>query len=372
MSKRRTENGGESGHPEPLSRVEIDAAVSGRIKEFRHHLGRHKESPADVLRFAARCAERARGIHLPPEGPAGIPDLVGLVQDATDFAVRAGYSAADGEIARDPPAERVRSALEDEELLLYRGDAKAPAVLELARVAFRLLGAVGAHPGDPHMLLREAASTAAHAITAVRYAAGDEPADRLETAALADLRAFPWEGEAFPPLWTGRRPAWAAAADTARPLTTASERVQSRLVAKREQPRPTNEPKLEAAHLPPSADPRDALAHAELHITEVRRAGLARLQSLLETLTGKSLGSYEENKLMSERVSKLVTALGAVLLLSGEYENRKGETKVYTLQPVKVRCDHPNVVSFKVLTAGRPSNYVTSTTTWPRLYAELV
>jgi hypothetical protein len=374
MAKRRPERPDGNADRTPTRRDGIDAAVSALINEFRHRLEPHQRSPVDALRLAARAAERARGTPLHSPGKTGVPELTGLARDAADYAVWAANRAAGGTApgGNDPPVEEVRRALLRDELRIFRADAEGPAVLELTRVAFQLLGAVAAHPGNPRAAVRAAASAAAHAVMAVQCGAGDEPAAAQKAAILADFRAFPWEGEVFPPLWAGQPPRWAAEADAERPLTTARKRVQSRLMPRRQAPSPSRpEPPPESATLPGPADPREAVAHAQAHIAELRRQGIERLQHLLNALTGHSLGSYEEHKRLAEDVSKLVKDIGAVLLLSDEYEDAKGDTKVYTLRPVKIRCEHPNVASFKVRTADRASSYVTSTTMWPQLYAEL-
>ena len=344
--------------------------------------GTRGHRPRAVLRFAAALARGTgrRGVRLLLGGEAGTSELVGLVQAAADFAVRAAYHSADGRnpTDRDPPVERVRRALVLEELRIYQSDGQAPAVLELARIAFRLLNAVEAHPGDSQSLTQEAASTAAHAVMDTRCAAGEESAVSLEAAEVADLRAFPWEGESFPPLWAARdAPCGAAEADAASPLDERPrDRVQSvREVSKREQPPHRDEPTLETAQLPRPTVPAGGGSNKP-NFTSTRAGGTsspvcrAPAQRPHRTVAWVVPGTQTTRR---TRVAALVKDLGAVLLLSGEYE-RTPRGKIKGCTPFTQSRSAASTPTQPVLKSGPPTGRPATsppTTVWPQLYVEL-
>src|SRR5262249_50793469 len=131
-------------------------------------------------------------------------------------------------------------------------------------------------------------------------------------------------------------------------------------------PRPPAAPSKEKP-FPNDAAPIQRVEFAEERFAEMQRMQFAGIQTLLASLRGVTLGTFEANRALAIRVMKMVNDSGGVLLLNGEFVDARGRTKIFTNQPVIIRCERQDSSSFHLRTPdGRV--YITALPAWPGLY----
>ena len=361
-------------------RREIDEDASGLIAEFVGRIAR-KELP-EGLELASRAARRIRMIPLPATRAAEVAreSLGHAIWIADTFLEGAGDDR--GRLAL---AERNAAAkLHAEEWHLYRSDGvRDPslmagraasdgiwhATLEVARVAARLLECIRQVIEDtPEDFAARAASSIAHGIEAAELSLGREELDRMDGAARWDLKPPRHPAAAPRPLWPANPPAWYDADEERRALIRIGTYVKKHMMTKQEPSKHTPEDVLKGVTFPArEVGTLERLEIAEERFAEVQRIQFQGIQWLLDSLRGETLGSFEKNRALASRVMRMVNDSGGVLLMSGEFIDARGRTKVYTNKPVVIRCERQDSPSFHLRTPDGYA-YITALPTWPGLY----
>ena len=371
-------------------RVDEEAGRSMRAYEARLR----RANSFRVLEFAARSADRAwrLGVVLQSRMPA---EASGLVEFVTSQAALAARLA--DEAAHDPGrlnlAESVRAArlahrkIALAEVRIYAADCWSHAVLELARVATRLFEAIREFDeGDDDALAQRASSVAAHALQAMLRGAQGDLAEANRSAILADLAALTHKGapKPFPSRWP---------ADSDPFIQLLNERDRKRYKEKEESYKNLSvadiryekskepPPGLESLRVPklsigeeslignPKVYQRAAEVEERSRLTQQRQ--IDELQRFLNLLAGKGFGSHAAHKSVADFITKLAARANAHLTISGEFPDPKDaqNIRVFTLEPVTVRCDNPKTKSILIRTSDKRQISIVSAILFPQLYA---
>jgi hypothetical protein len=349
-------------------RREIDADVSELVAEFQSRIA--KRGLVEGLVIATRAARRIRTAPLP------MTDVAKVALSSVDRAIWIAEAVTNGreEGPRLEAAERNATArLYEKEWALYVADrvvgqSSSFAILDDARVAARLLECVGQVLKDEvEGFAQRAASVIAHCIKVAEVSRGNEERDQLVGAIRSDLKASR-QGRGTSPLWPSGSPAWYDEVEEAKNLSKVGAYVIKEMMAKHEKRQDPQEDILRGAKGPAAKfGPVERVSLAEERFAEVQKQQFEGIQSLLDSLRGVSLGTPDGNKALANRVMRMVHDSGGVLLMSGEFTDGKGRFKIYTDEPVAIRCERSDSSSFHLRTPdGR--GYLTALPKWPNLF----
>jgi hypothetical protein len=342
-------------------RRDIDSEVASRIVQFERQLTRWE--PKALLRFAARCVLRVRGVPLPKTEAARI------AQDFVDEAAWIAINVLKGEgESSDRFIEAmtgVREALYPKEWTLYKGDQDSYAILDLTRMGARLMEcAKSYYESNNREMIRRAASIAAHTASVVEWSDAHEEQDRLEGAIQNDLRRPSQDDGLIESLWTSETPKWFKNANRSRNLDKIGDRVIMTYLNQHFKLQNCNN-----IHVDKDINSTNAklseVAAAEKRFALLQKQQVESLQRLMESLKGHSLGSFELNRELAARVMSMVSNAGCILFMSGEFIDARGRTKVYTRVPVTIKCEHPESTSFHIRSADSKFKYITALPNWP-------
>jgi hypothetical protein len=379
--------------PVQLRRL-IDDEVGKSIAAWELRL--RGANPYRILEFAARCAERVWrvGVALRLRTPAEASRPIRLVTGLTALATRLGEEAAH-DPGRVKQADIVKEAsaadkmVSEAEMEIYTADCWSHAILELGRIAARVFELTQLLYGGKEVFPRRAASVPAHAEQAMTCWTDGRGAKVIRAAIEADLEALTGKGapKPFPSLWpVGYEPFLENLSKEELPRYKEEEyRYKNIDVAKiRFQQLQEPPPELEILVVPKISPGTESdlenpenpelfrvCTEAEEDTRRRLKEQLKDLQGVLNLLATKSFGSQKVHKQLVDFITTLADRANAILTISGEFPDPKdeGTIRVFTLEPITIRCDNPKTKSLNIRSLGKDQTRILSTTSFPYLYA---
>jgi hypothetical protein len=372
----------------------IDDEVGKSIAAYELRL--RGANPYRLLEFAARCAERVWrvGVALRIGTPAEASRPIRLVTGLTALATRLGEEAAHdpGRVKQAEIVKEARAAdkmVSEAEMEIYTADRWSHAILELGRIAARIFELTQLLYGGKEVLPRRAASVPAHAEQAMTCWTNGRGAKAIRTSIEADLEALTGKGapKPFPSLWRdGYEPSLEnLSKEELLRYKEEEHRYKNIDVAKiRFQQLQEPPPELEILVVPKISPGTESdlenPEHPELFrvCTEAEESTRLRMKEQLDDLQGvlnllatKSFGTPEIHKRLVDFITTLAARANAVLTISGEYPDPRdeGNIRVFTLEPITIRCDSPKTRSLAIRSVGKVQTRILTTTSFPYLYA---